>query len=205
MAERPDIRPGFQHGLEKRIAGLRSSGSGDAALQVTVLASMGQLNLRGHADNADFTHAVESALGQPLPLEPNTVSEALHRLFWLGPDEWLLIAGRAQIQDLAQRLEAATQGLHAAINDVSGGQVLLRLCGPQAANVLAAGCTLDLHPSAFPVGRCAQTGLARAAVLLYPLDSPDSFELVVRRSFADYLLNWLHGVAGARGLTVDVE
>jgi len=169
-----------------------------------VLASMGQLNLRGRPDDAEFARAIESVLQQALPLEPNTVSTGHHRLFWLGPDEWMVIAERSQLADIAGRLEAAVRGLHAAVNDVSSGHVLMRLCGPQAVDVLAAGCTLDLHPKTFPPGRCAQTGLAKAAVLLYPLDSPAAFELVVRRSFADYLLRWLSRIAGPGALTVDV-
>jgi sarcosine oxidase gamma subunit len=55
-----------------------------------------------------------------------------------------------------------------------------------------------------------QTGLARAAVLLAPLGDPDAsgsedgMDLVVRLSFADYLLDWLAAMAGERGLAAAV-
>ena len=59
-----------------------------------------------------------------------------------------------------------------------------------AAEVLAGGCALDLHPSVFPPGSCAQTLLARAQVILYRTDE-HTFRILVRPSFADYLRAWL--------------
>ena len=201
MAEVDSVR----HGLEAHIERLAAPGGSEGGLQVTVMTSTGHVNLRGRPHDARFVEAVESVLGQPLPLEPNTVSEGRRRLFWLGPDEWLLSAGRDELPDLLARLEEAVQGLHAAVNDLSDGQILLRLSGQAAGDVLAAGCTLDLHPDAFPPGRCAQTGLGKAAVLVCPLNSPGSFDLIVRRSFADYLLHWLDRVGGSRGVSPEVR
>lgn len=194
-----------RHGLEARIERLDGRDVSEAALSVAVMASTGHANLRGRPDDVHFVQAVESVLGQSLPLEPNTVSEGRHRLFWLGPDEWLLSTNRDELSELLGGLAEAVQGLHAAVNDLSGGQILLRLRGPIAGEVLAAGCTLDLHPTALPPGRCAQTGLGKSAVLLCPLDSIGSFDLFVRRSFADYLLRWLDRISGPRGLSLEVR
>ena len=55
--------------------------------------------------------------------------------------------------------------------------------------MLARGCALDLHPSVFPPGSCAQTLLARAQVILYRTDE-EAFRLLVRPSFADYVRAW---------------
>jgi sarcosine oxidase subunit gamma len=117
--------------------------------------------------------------GEP-PMAPNTVAgDAI----WLGPDEWLVLGGR----------EEDYPGLP--VVDVSANRVCLELSGPGAADVLARGCALDLHPSVFPSGRCAQTLVARAQVILYRTD--DAFRLLVRPSYADYLRAWLRD-AGAR-------
>jgi sarcosine oxidase subunit gamma len=122
-----------------------------------------------------------SVRGEP-PMGPNTVvGDAL----WLGPDEWLVLGGREQ--DYADRPAAV---------DVSANRVCLELSGAGAADVLARGCALDLHPSVFPPGRCAQTLVARAQVILYR-PAEDTFRLLVRPSFADYLRAWLRD-AGAR-------
>ena len=55
--------------------------------------------------------------------------------------------------------------------------------------LLAKGCPLDLDPPAWGVGSCAQTLLARAQVILHERRSTTG--LLVRPSFADYLLDWL--------------
>ena len=122
-----------------------------------------------------------SVRGEP-PLAPNTVEgDSL----WLGPDEWLVLGGREQ--DYADK---------PAVVDVSANRVCLELTGESAADVLARGCALDLHASVFPPGRCAQTLVARAQVILYRTEE-HAFRLLVRPSFADYLRAWLRD-AGAR-------
>ena len=69
--------------------------------------------------------------------------------------------------------------------------------------LLAKGCPLDLHPRAFDVGQCAQSHLAKAPILIRQLDREPSFEIVVRRSFADYFWLWLEDAAAEYGLAVD--
>jgi sarcosine oxidase subunit gamma len=63
--------------------------------------------------------------------------------------------------------------------------------------VLAAGCALDLHPRAFGPGRCAQTLLARAAVILEQTSGEPAYRIYVRPSFAGYLADWLRDAAPA--------
>ena len=77
------------------------------------------------------------------------------------------------------------------INDLSGGQIAIHLSGSDVPDLLAKGCTLDLHPSVFGVGACAQSGLAKTIVLLGHIDKAPVYELIVRRSFSEYALRWL--------------
>ena len=53
------------------------------------------------------------------------------------------------------------------------------------------GVSLDLHPRVFGPGRCGQTGLAGANVILEQTDDRPSFEIAVLNSFADHLWRWL--------------
>jgi sarcosine oxidase, subunit gamma len=112
------------------------------------------------------------------PVEPNTTAELDDRLvFWLGPDEWLVLgATEADYADAAAAV------------DVSANRHAFEVSGPDAADVLAQGCSLDLD--AIAPGGCAQTLLARAQVLLYRADA-ETFGLLVRPSFADYVRTWL--------------
>lgn len=155
------------------------------------LTGTGFLNIRGEASNPEFVRIVQEACGVSLPVAANTLAGEEQRLYWLGPDEWLLAGGIDAVAGIANKLSQGLQHLHAAVNDLSGGQVGFRLGGAAARQVLAKGCTLDLHPDVFGLGQCAQTSLAKSAVLLRPLGAGEGYEIIVRRSFASYLWQWL--------------
>ena len=154
----------------------------------------GYLNVRGRGDGTVFREAVESVAGVALPLEPNTANAAGERvLFWLGPTEWLLTCPGSEEIPLSRALDLRLAGEFASVVPIGGGQTVLELDGDGARDLLAKGCPLDLHPRAFPVGRCAQTHVEKAPALLRPLLT--GVELIVRRSFADYLWQWLETVS----------
>jgi len=119
--------------------------------------------------------------GRPLqgfPVEPNTTAELDGRLvLWLGPDEWLVI-GAAEPDFPAA----------AAAVDVSANRVAFEVAGGDADDVLARGCSLDLER--LEPGRCAQTLLARAQVILLRPDAA-TLRILVRPSYADYARAWL--------------
>lgn len=149
------------------------------------------LDLRGDAADPAFVSAAAGVLGIAPPTEPNTAAEAGETsLLWLGPDEWLIVAP-ATASDLAPRLEAALQGLHHSVCDVSAGRVVLELAGAEARAVLESATSLDLHPRAFGPGRCAQTGLARVPAILQMIEASHRFRLYLRASFAPYIKAWL--------------
>ncbi len=163
-------------------------------IEIVEVASQGHVNLRGAARNAVFKDAVQATAGVSLPLAANTASGTQPPCaLWLGPDEWLLrLPGEAQAATCVDALDAALAGEFFAASDISSAQTVLRLSGAHARRVLSKGCTLDLHPGVFGAGRCAQTNMAQATVILLPLaDAAGGIEVVVRRSFADYLARWL--------------
>ncbi len=186
-----------RHGLEPFLD--EAPAAPDAGLSVRIRFEVGHLNLRGRGDAGDFAASVESALGQPLPLDPNTMSRDRHEVCWLGPDEWLIITALDALPDCTARLRDKLGNHVSSLVDVTGGQILLELSGPDVRQVLAKGCTLDLHSAAFGVGDCAQCGLADANVLLALVDPAPIFHVIVRRSFSDYLLRWLTHAAGEKG------
>lgn len=195
-----------RHVLAPFLAGIarRPAGSGAGGLEAVVLPCPGCLNLRGNPDDARFLEAAQQSLGMPLPLVANRFIEGTHRAFWLGPDEWLVVAGAsADATDaaaLAARLRENLAGQAHSLVDLTGGLVALRLHGPQVRDLLAKGCTLDFHPRVCKAGQCAQTSLAKASVLIATLDEAPTFELFVRASFADYLALWLDRAGREYGL-----
>ena len=181
----------LRHGLEPFLAELAGDSATDPGTTAVVRGDLGHINLRGNASDAAFVRSVEQQLGQPLPVAPNSTSTGQHTVCWLGPDEWLVVTPVATAAALAGRLEQALCSMHASVNDISGGQVALTLHGAKCRELLARGCTLDLHPREFQVGDCAQSGLARATMLIALVDDAPTFMIVVRRSFSDYLCHWL--------------
>ena len=140
------------------------------------------------ADLAELpVEAQVSIRGEPpagFPVEPNTTGTVDGKtVLWLCPDEWLVLGGH----------EADYPDAAAAV-DVSANRVAFELSGDDAADVLAHGCALDLDP--FEPGRCAQTLLARAQVILYRPDAV-TFRILVRPSFAPYLRAWLEDALAA--------
>jgi sarcosine oxidase subunit gamma len=151
-----------------------------------------KLDLRGDPRDARFLDAAARTLGLALPLVPST-SAGTGRVgaLWLGPDEWLVIAEDEAPEALTSRLCSALGGLHAAVTDVSDARVVFRVSGPAARDLLAKGCSLDLHDRVFGPGACAQTLLARIPVLLHRTGPGDDLDVYVPRSFAEHLRGWL--------------
>jgi sarcosine oxidase subunit gamma len=157
---------------------------------------LGFLNLRGKSNSTGIQAATLKVLGCELPVEANTMIESGHnRIYWLGPDEWLIVTPTGQQTQLANDLRAALNGVFSSVVDNSSGLTLLEISGHNAAGLLASDCPLDLHPRVFKPGQCAQTRLAKAGMTIAPMRDGTGFEVIIRRSFADYIGQWLQHAA----------
>ena len=94
---------------------------------------------------------------------------------------------------------------HASVVDLSDNFTTLRLSGAKARWVLSKGWPVDLHPRAFGPGRCAQSHLAHANIILWQSDDTPSYQIFVRRSFARYLWDWLVDAALEVGCRIEAE
>lgn len=191
-----------RHGLERFLSTAETAA--EARVDIDVVFRRGFLNLRLNPRNRAAVEAAERILGKPLPLTSNTFSGGDDRVYWLGPDEWLIETGAQRVAGLAGELTQALAGYHSAVNDVSGGHSALRVTGADARAVLAKGCTLDLHPRKFGPGQCARTGLGKANALLAVDDDAASCTILVARSFVDYLCRWLAHAARPHGVKFSI-
>ena len=165
------------------------------------LASRGCLNLRGDAHDPAFRDAVATATGVELPTEPCSWRQAGEtRVCWLGPDEWLLIVPDGEQPRVERQLREAVSGPLSVV-DVSGGFIHVNLAGEDAGKVLQKSSPYDFHPRNFPPGRCVQTIFAKASALV-AANADGSFDLVIRRSYADYLARWITDAAAEYGYSV---
>ncbi len=156
------------------------------------IAFLDMLTLRGDAADPAFAAAVLSVTSLALPVVANSASVGNGRqLFWLGPDEWLLKTAAGSGDAVEAGLRAALVGKHISVVQMGSGSTTFSLQGAAAADLLSRGCPLDLHVRSFPDGSMAQSHIAKANVVLYCLKAETSFEITVRRSFAEYLFKWL--------------
>ena len=171
---------------------------GRVGLAITELSHLGKINLRG---GADMLPVIRTHTGcDALPENNRLVSVGDRHLVWLGPDEFLLLCAAGTETHLHSQLTLDMADIHAAVTNVTDSLCALSLRGPAVREVLARGCALDLHPSKFTAGDCAQSMLAHAAVTLIANDET-GFTLICRTSFAPYVADWLMDAGLAFGVS----
>ncbi|MBF56374.1 sarcosine oxidase subunit gamma family protein [Halomonas sp. FeN2] len=171
-------------------------------LKLRERAMQGHLILRGGAIVLD--EAVREVLGISLPGKPQALvldASGERSIQWLSPDEWLVIVPGGEEFPLETQLRERLGDAHFAISDVSGGQTVLELSGEAARELLMKTVIYDVHPSNFPVGKGVTTVFGKATTIIRR-PSEDRWELVIRRSFADYCYRWLLDAAAEYGVNV---
>ncbi len=127
------------------------------------------------------------ALG--FPTSPNTWAQAGDReVLWLGPDEWLVVTA-ADAAEVIADLERSLTGAHHSVVDVSANRAVIELADAGRHELLSFACPIDLDPRSWSEGRCAQTLLGEAQVLLQ--ERASQTRLLVRPSFATYVVDLL--------------
>ncbi|MDH3694839.1 MAG: sarcosine oxidase subunit gamma, partial [Gammaproteobacteria bacterium] len=155
----------------------------------------GHYNLRGSVDDSVFADTVQSVLGVALPVQPNTTAgNDAATIYWLSPDEWLLVTPDENDKTKVSAMQSVIAESFAKVTDISGGRTVIRIGGEKSLDLLARACIFDLHPRVFAAGQCAQTTIAKSPALIHKVSSDDNshvVDIIVRRSFADYLWCWL--------------
>lgn len=168
----------------------RSAGSDLPGLIIREAPPSAHLLIRGDSESEAFRDGICEVLGLALPTATCSCSrENESGLFWLSPNEWLAVVPGGNEAEIESRLRNALQG-HFSIVDVSGGQTLVNLSGSAVDLVLMKSSGYDFHPRNFGPGQCVQTTFAKTTALVGKRED-GSFDLVIRRSFADYLALWL--------------
>ena len=152
-------------GYAERLAALSEATGGQ--LSIRELPCVTQLNLRVDPKDDDAVQRITAALGFALPVTPNEVgARGDRRALWLAPDEWLVVGPDGQQAAIEQELRNGLNGAFGSVTDVSANRTLLEVRGAEARVRLAHGVAIDLDPRSFGPGRCAQTLLAKAQVII---------------------------------------
>ena len=137
-----------------------------------------------------------------LPLSPLTsVEQGYLVVRWIAPDEWLISLPNDRVFDLETRFRAEMNGHHSLVNG-SGGMTVYKLRGKHVVDMLKKSTPVDLHDSEFPVGKVVSTVFAKAGAVIRRTGESE-FELVVRRSFADYVWLWIQDASQEYGLAIE--
>jgi sarcosine oxidase subunit gamma len=121
----------------------------------------------------------------PFAAPGSNTATTWHRrdVLWLGPDEWLVIGEPETAGEIARDLEEALAGHHHSVVEVSANRIVFEL--HDGLELLSSGCGLDLHPSRWRPGMCAQTLFGQAEVILHQRDERTT-RVFVRPSLAAY-------------------
>jgi len=198
---------------EETLAALECGERAAAGVRLEVPGIVGLLTIRADPARTALAHALEGAFGLALAERLSSVAREGLRLRWMSPDEWLLSCAAPAATDLERRLRAAlgegatenengARGGPFAITNVTGGWCVFTLGGPAALDVLAKSTSLDVDPRVFPPGRVASTLFAKTVATLGNLGE-GRYEIICRRSFADYVARWIATAAREPGLALE--
>jgi sarcosine oxidase subunit gamma len=177
--------------LETVNAARRVSAFADAASPAAIrpLPGAARFSLRLREDDAA---AIAEAAGFRLDQRLNSFVAQGERLsLRLGPDEWLLIGPEADSETIATEIATALDGHFHSLVDIGHRNVAIQVSGANAAEIINAGCPLDLFDTSFPAGTATRTLLGKAEIILIRLDDVPNYRVECWRSFASYVQEFL--------------
>ena len=200
--------PGFDAGVRGEsplhhvgLAEIAGQPNADAGVIFSEAGLLGHLTLRCEP-SSPLIAVAESILDVALPLSPlSSVEQDDLVVRWIAPDEWLITLPNDKVFDLETRFRAEMNGHHSLVNG-SGGMTVYKLRGERVVDMLKKSTPVDLHDSEFPVGKVVSTVFAKAGAVIRRTGESE-FELVVRRSFADYIWLWIQDASQEYGLAVE--
>jgi heterotetrameric sarcosine oxidase gamma subunit len=174
-----DIRP-----MAGKAPGLRLETSASDIVEIAAL-----------RDRADDVARIALERGVPLPARGRIVVATEHLALCVRPERWLILSPPAAVGAGAAHWQAACAGV-AGVLDLTSGLSALEFSGPQAREVLARSCRIDLDPQAFPLGTACATIMAQVPVIIAALAS--GLLLLTPASTARHFHEWL--VSASRSL-----
>ena len=170
--------------------------------QVEEMGLQGMITVRGDLSAAAMKKAVKAAAGVDIPGTWTASVTDGKGVCWMSPDELLVLCPYAEADATVAALTKALAKEHAMGVDVSDARALFRVSGPNAREVMAKLCPIDLSPGAFGPGQFRRTRLAQVPAAFW-MDGDESFQIICFRSVAQYVFDLL-SVAAQPGSEVGV-
>lgn len=142
-----------------------------------------------YAGSPDIAPSIARIAGVAAPGAPGLASMPVS-MMPIAPDTWQIATAPGTGTALALALKSELGSL-AAVTDLSFGRIVaIALRGDDSHVVLEKGIGIDFSDAAFATGRVVATGLHAVHVLIVKT-APGSFHILVPRSFALSILEWL--------------
>lgn len=156
-------------------------------VQIARLGLNAVFDLKGSADT--LRNWADDAL-PVFPGQPNTrTAQDGVELYHIGRDHWLVRANLNLEKALIGQLQPTACPDDVSIVQVSDTLTFFRVTGPQAYDVIAIACPLDLHETVFAQDAVTYTELFGLKALVMRCDS--GFEFAVEQSFGDMIEDYL--------------
>jgi len=192
LAAHPLLQP------DKRI-GLPPAGTAPVTLSERRPLSI--LQISAFAQSVDEAGVrLAGALELALPAPNRYTGDLRKSLRAIGPGIWQIVGDDGAVPEAAA-LRATLAGV-ATVVDLSHARVALQASGPAAARTLAKHCGLDLHAARFPTGSVTNTRFGHIGMTLTRIDDAPTFELLVFRGYAEFVLESLVEAAEEFGLLI---
>ncbi len=137
--------------------------------------------------------SVRSWAGDALPSLPDRPNSRTEKdgtdLFFIGRDHWILRARLDREETFEVQLKPADCPPDISIVNVSDTMAFFQITGPDADQVMAIACPLDLHKSVFAPDAVTFTEVFGLKALVLRLEI--GFEFAVEQSFGDMIDDYL--------------
>lgn len=160
--------------------------------RVQLLPTPALIELHGEPDDL-VPRLAGLGLAEPAPLRGARADG--RTLLRPTPTLWVLLGAPGEGPELTRHLGSPAPAPDTLIVDLSDGHVHFALTGPEAAELLAVACPLDVHPRVFADDGAAHTEALGLRALV--LRRPDGFHLAFERSHGPMVADWFARIQGS--------
>ena len=172
-------------------------------IKVREILGSNKINVQSYLSAATLFKSPEKPSPSEIEGQCHYFNLSFGRVFWLGPHEWLISTNKDPCEMEAYFSNNVSNEI--ALSDVTDGYCELSLEGESLLKILKQAMTCDLRRFNLEEDteskECVQTNFAKMPVVFWK-NSKLSVSLLVRRSYADYLVDWLLEIGSGDGCEI---
>ncbi|MDW3222473.1 MAG: sarcosine oxidase subunit gamma family protein [Paracoccaceae bacterium] len=176
--------------MSEAITALNGAHSDAGIATISEVPLQGMITLRGDLSSAVVKDAATRAAAVDIPAPGHASCGANEGIFWMSPDELLVLCPYAEVATRLDAMNAALGDAHALAVNVSDARALFSVQGPFAREVMAKICPVDLSGAAFGPGMFRRTRMAQVPAAFW-MPNEETFQVICFRSQAQYVYDLL--------------